>query len=306
MRSMIGYTASLRVICCKYATFVDKERRKRRKKHTFLYAPPDAVIDERLCALHSDGALTSQRDAEPHRRLQCLLFAPIHGTHEPDSQCLLSAEEARGHGHVFDPRQRTDDLWEPRKCADVGRESDVNFFDGEGRRRGAYADVGCAGDVDGEAERETMEDGDDRCNEPAVNTRTSLDDTSREGKTGGKKKKKRKTGKWHTFVTSLSSRNSVLELLDVFSQRPSFSSRVHGSLLVALGSPAHHFHVHLQIQSRGKCFFACAGEDDAAHGGVAGEAVEDRAVFVPHTVFDMSVGGWRGGRFFTGGGAYSL
>lgn len=35
-----------------------------------------------------------------------------------------------------------------------------------------------------------MEDGDDRCNEPAVNTWTSLDDTSREGKTGEKEKEK--------------------------------------------------------------------------------------------------------------------
>lgn len=38
-----------------------------------------------------------------------------------------------------------------------------------------------------------MEDGDDRCDGPAVNTRTSLDDTSREGKLG--KKTNRKQGK---------------------------------------------------------------------------------------------------------------
>lgn len=110
-----------------------------------------------------------------------------------------------------------------------------------------------------------------------------------------------KTGKWHTFVTSLSSRNGVLELLDVFSQRPSLSRRVYGSLLVALGSPANHLHIHLQVQSRSECFFACAGEDDAAHGRVAGEAIEDGAVFIPHTVFAMSVDGWKGGRFFHGG-----
>lgn len=147
-----------------------------------------------------------------------------------------------------------------------------------------------------------MEDGDDRCDGPAVNTRTSLDDTSREGKLGKTNKQKTgETGKRHTFVTSLSSRNGVLELLDVFPQRPSLSRGVHGRLLVALGSPAHHFHVHFQVQSRREGFFACAGEDDTAHGGVAGEAVKDGAIFVPHAVLDMSV--MVGGDF--GGGEVS-
>lgn len=89
------------------------QTRRRGAKHTFLYAPPDAVIDECLCALHGDGALASQRDAEPHCCLQRLLFAPVHSTHESNSQRLLGTEEARSHGHILDPRQRADDLREP-------------------------------------------------------------------------------------------------------------------------------------------------------------------------------------------------
>lgn len=91
----------------------------------------------------------------------------------------------------------------------------------------------------------------------------------------------------------------MLELLDVFSQSPCFSRRVDRCFLVALGAPADHVHVHLEIQACRECFFAGTGEHDAAHGRVAREAVKDGAVLVPHAarvlvyfLFLVGVGGW--------------
>ena len=123
--------------------------------------PP--IVEQLLGALDGDGALGGDQARRLNRGLDRGGLGLVHLADEADLLGLLGAKDACRQGYVLDPREVADRLGQPGERANVGREANVDLLDGDLDVLGAYPDVGGAGDVDGQAERDAVEDDDDGC-----------------------------------------------------------------------------------------------------------------------------------------------
>ena len=119
------------------------------------------MVQDLLGPLHRDGGLARQRARNRHRPPHRLVLRLEHLAHEPDPRRLFGGEGPRAHAHVFDPSEVADDPGQARERAEIGRDADVDFFDGEACRCCAEADVGAGGDVDADAVGYAMKNAND-------------------------------------------------------------------------------------------------------------------------------------------------
>ncbi len=120
-----------------------------------------AVVQQLLGTLHSHGALGGNQGGRLDGGGQRGGLGLVHLADEAGGEGLGGAEVAGGQGQLFDPRQAADDLGQTRERADVGGQPDVDLLDGEARVLGADTDVGAARDVDGQPDRDAVQDADD-------------------------------------------------------------------------------------------------------------------------------------------------
>lgn len=133
----------------------------RRIVQPILNRPIARIIDNLLRPHGRHRALARNQARLLQRRLHRRLLVLIHVADQTHPQGLLGAEDARRQGHVLDPRGISNRVRQARQGADVGGDANVDFLDRELCVLGAEADVAGERHVEGEAEGDGVQDGDD-------------------------------------------------------------------------------------------------------------------------------------------------
>lgn len=119
------------------------------------------MVQQLLGTLNSNRALSSDQARQLDRLVQGSRLAVEDVADEADLLGFGRAKLSRRHAHLLHPREVADGLGQPGKGANVGGQADVDLLDGQPDVTRAEPDVGGAGDVDGEAEGDGVEDDDD-------------------------------------------------------------------------------------------------------------------------------------------------
>lgn len=120
-----------------------------------------SVLEQLLGALHGHGALGGDEGGGLEGGSDGGGLGRQHAADKTDGLGLGGQELAGGQADVADPRGGRDDLGQAGERADVGGEPDVDLLDAEAGVLGAEADVGTAGNVDGEAKGDAVDGADD-------------------------------------------------------------------------------------------------------------------------------------------------
>lgn len=119
------------------------------------------VVQQLLGSLHSNRALPSNQARQLDRLIQGSHLAVENLADEADLLSLGRAKLSCRHAYLLHPREVPDGLGQPAQRANVGSQADVDLLNGQPDVTRAEPDVGGAGDVDGEAEGDGVEDDDD-------------------------------------------------------------------------------------------------------------------------------------------------
>lgn len=119
------------------------------------------VVQQLLSSLHSNRALPSNQARQLDRLIQGSHLAVENLADKADLLRLGRAKLSCRHAYLLHPREVADGLGQPAQRANVGGQADVDLLNGQPDVTRAEPDVGGAGDVDGEAEGDGVEDDDD-------------------------------------------------------------------------------------------------------------------------------------------------
>lgn len=119
-------------------------------------------VEKVLSALYRYGTLACYDLGNAKGLADRLGFVWKDTVDKPHAKGLLSTEVPRCQADVLNPGVRADDLGHSRQGAHITRHSDVNFLDTEHDVGCADAQVGTRADVQGDADRDTVQNADHR------------------------------------------------------------------------------------------------------------------------------------------------
>lgn len=119
------------------------------------------VIDKVLGAHGRHRALARNQARLLQRRLHRRLLIIIHSANQARAKRLLGPKDARSQAHILHPRMIANRVRQARQRADISRNTDIDLLDGEFGALSAEADVTGERQVEGEAEGDFVQDGDD-------------------------------------------------------------------------------------------------------------------------------------------------